>query len=99
MDISKEKYAKQLEQRGKRSRIYHKHQLIGLQMSQELGDKKHRALYMKLAKEGNQAKLQWLAADVASREKVKNKGAYFMAQLMKTEKEAKEWLKSSKKKK
>lgn len=86
-------YLKMLKERAKRSHVRHKHQLVGLQIAQELGDQKHKALYMKLAKHGNQAKLRWLAADVADRRGVKSRGAYFMATLLKNEKEAKEWLK------
>ncbi|HUZ93113.1 MAG TPA: hypothetical protein VNG29_03920 [Candidatus Paceibacterota bacterium] len=95
--IKPERYLEELKKRGKRSRIYTKHQLLGLQIANELGDNEHKALYMKLAKTGNTAKLQWLAADVADRKNLKKPGAYFMATLMKTEKEAKEWLKKAKK--
>ena len=90
----KNAYLKKLEQRAKKSRAHTKHQLVGLQIAQELGDQKHKALYMKLAKHGNYAKLRWLAADVADRRDVKNRGAYFMAVLIRTEKEAKEWLRA-----
>ncbi len=96
MSSAADNYLKKLKERAKTSRVHKKHQLVGLQIAQELKDPKHKALYMKLAKGGNQAKLQWLAADVADRRGVKNKGAYFMATLMKTEKEAKWWLKKNK---
>lgn len=97
--IKKDDYLKKLKERGKKSHVYKEHQLIGLRMGQALNDPKHKSLYMKLAKEGNAAKLQWLAADVASRDKVTNKGAYFMAALLRSEKEARAWLKKKPKKK
>lgn len=93
MNFANSGYLRKIKERAKKSRVHKKHQLVGLQIAEELSDPKHKALYMKLAKGGNQAKLQWLAADVADRRGVKNKGAYFMATLMKTEREAKEWLK------
>jgi len=80
MKSSKE-YLEELARRAKKSKVYQKHQLIGLQIAETLGDEKHKALYIKLAKTGNQAKLQWLAADVADRRDVRNKGAYFMTML------------------
>ncbi|MDR3401420.1 MAG: hypothetical protein P4L99_02890, partial [Chthoniobacter sp.] len=55
----------------------------GLEMSQLLRDERHKALYIKLAKDGNPDKMLALAKDVATREAVKNKGAYFMAILRK----------------
>ncbi len=93
MTTVRDAYLKKLKERAKKSHVYKKHQLTGLRIGEELNDRKHKGLYMKLAKEGNPAKLEWLAADVASRENIKNKGAYFMAALLKTEKEAKAWLK------
>lgn len=96
MKIGKE-YIEELKRRGKKSRIGTKHQLVGLQIAKELGDEKHKSLYMKLAKSGNAAKLQWLAADIADRKNIKKRGAYFMASLMRSEKEAKEWLGNKKK--
>ncbi len=90
-------YLKKLRERGKRSRIRTKHQFVGLEIGRKLGDSKHKALYMKLAKERNQAKRQWFAADVASRPGIQKKGAYFMKVLFSTEKEAKEWLRRGKK--
>ncbi len=80
MKLGKE-YLEELKSRGKKSKIYRKYQLIGLQIAEILGDEKHKALYIKLAKNGNTAKLVWLAADVADRKGVKNRGAYFMTLL------------------
>ena len=47
----REKYVAELKRRGKESHVYKKYQLIGLEISQILGDEKHKALYIKLAKE------------------------------------------------
>lgn len=75
----KETYLKELARRGKESHVYRKYQLLGLEIAEALRDEKHKALYIKLAKEGNPDRMLALAKDVASRESVKNKGAYFMA--------------------
>jgi copper(I)-binding protein len=71
-------YLKTLRQRAKDSHVYKKYQLTGLQIAEILGDSKHKALYIKLAKEGNGDRLLGIAKDVAERAEVKNKGAYFM---------------------
>lgn len=92
-------YLQKLRERAKKSRVRTKHQFVGLQIGRDLDDSKHKALYMKLAKKGNPAKLQWLAADVANRRGIQKKGAYFMKVLLSTEKEAREWLKREKKSK
>lgn len=75
----KKTYLEELARRGKESHVYRKYQLIGLEISQILHDEKHKALYIKLAKEGNPERMLALAKDVATRGTVKNKGAYFMA--------------------
>ena len=77
----REKYMAELKRRGKESHVYKKYQLIGLEISQILGDEKHKALYIKLAKEQNGDALMRLAKDVAERIDVKNRGAYFMTML------------------
>jgi hypothetical protein len=74
----KETYLNKLTRRGKESHVYRKYQLIGLEISQILADEKHKALYIKLAKEHDADGLMRLAKDVATRSAVKNKGAYFM---------------------
>ena len=74
-------YLEELKRRAKQSKVYKKHQLIGLQIAETLGDRAHKSLYIRLAKNGNTAKLLWLAADVADRKGVKNRGAYFMTLL------------------
>ncbi len=78
MSARANRYIKLLKKWGKESRVYKKHQLIGLRMTEILGDEKHKSLYIKLAKTGNSDKLLRLAKDVAERKNVKNKGAYFM---------------------
>jgi len=71
-------YKAELARRSKESRVYRKHQLTGLLIAEILHDEKHKALYIKLAKENNGERLLALAKDVAERKNVKNKGAYFM---------------------
>ena len=78
MPSSTERYLKELARRSKESRIYRKYQLTGLLIAEILHDEKHKALYIKLAKEGNGERLLALAKDVAERKNIKNKGAYFM---------------------
>lgn len=73
-----DRYLKELARRSKESRIYRKYQLTGLLIAEILHDEKHKALYIKLAKEGSGERLLALAKDVAERKNVKNKGAYFM---------------------
>jgi hypothetical protein len=82
-------YLEILKERAKTSRVYRKYQLTGLLISQLLDDEKHKSLYIKLAKEGNQQKLLELARDVSDRKNVENKGAYFMALLTKLRKSTK----------
>jgi hypothetical protein len=77
----KKTYLEELARRGKESHVYRKYQLIGLEISQVLSDEKHKALYIKLAKEHDADALLRLAKDIATRGAVNNKGAYFMAVL------------------
>jgi hypothetical protein len=74
-------YLKKLKQRAKESHVYRKYQLFGLEISQILGDEKHKSLYIKLAKERNADRMLQLAKEVAERKNVKNRGAYFMTLL------------------
>ncbi len=64
--------------RSKESRAYQKHQSIGLELAEILGDREHKSLYIKLAKENSATLLLSLAKDVSTRKDVKNYGAYFM---------------------
>jgi hypothetical protein len=77
----REKYVAELKRRGKESHVYKKYQLLGLEISQILADEKHKALYIKLAKDNDADALMRLAKDIAGRANVKNKGAYFMTML------------------
>lgn len=76
-------YLEKLKERAKKSHIYRKYQLIGLQISQILGDEKHKSLYIKLAKEKGAEKMLRIAKEISEKKNVKNKGAYFMACLTK----------------
>ncbi|HEY4475590.1 MAG TPA: hypothetical protein VJB92_02595 [Candidatus Paceibacterota bacterium] len=71
-------YFKELDKRAKKSRVHRAFQLIGLEIADLLHDRKHKSLYIKLAKKNNGQSLLILAKSVAEREYVKNKGAYFM---------------------
>jgi hypothetical protein len=71
-------YLQELKRRAKESHVYRNYQLIGLQIAEILGDEKHKALYIKLAKERNPSDLLRAAKEVADRKHIKNKGAYFM---------------------
>lgn len=71
-------YLNTLRERGKTSHVYKKFQDIGLQLAEILRDTKHKALYIKLAKQYDESLLLSLAKDTAERPSVANKGAYFM---------------------
>lgn len=78
MPSGREKYIAELERRAKESHIYRTYQLTGLEIADILHDRAHKALYIKLAKEGNARRLLAVAKDTAERKGVKNPGAYFM---------------------
>lgn len=88
MARAKEKYLSELKRRGKESHVYRKYQLVGLEISQILADEKHKALYIKLAKEMNGDQLLGIAKDIAERTNIQNKGAYFMSVLVGIKKDA-----------
>ncbi|EKD24045.1 MAG: hypothetical protein ACD_81C00123G0002 [uncultured bacterium] len=71
-------YLETLKARGKKSHVYKQFQDIGLQLAQILGDAKHKALYIKLAKQHDESILMSIAKDTADRKGIANKGAYFM---------------------
>ena len=71
-------YLKLLRERKKTSRVYSRHQALGLAIADLLGDRQHKALYIKFAKEHNGELLLSVAKDVSTRVGIKNKGAYFM---------------------
>ena len=74
-------YIKRLKERGTESHVYTKYQLLGLEISQILKDEKHKALYIKLAKERGGERMLRIAKEVMERKGIKNRGAYFMAVL------------------
>jgi hypothetical protein len=78
--IKSEKYLSALSERRtkSRSRVTTRHQMLGLIIAELLEDRPHKALYIKLAKEGDQNRLMEIARDVSERGPVRNKGAYFM---------------------
>ncbi len=77
-------YIKELKQRGKDSHVYQKYQLLGLEIAHALKDERHKALYIKLAKERGGEEMLRLAKEVAEKRDIKNMGAYFMAVLKST---------------
>ncbi len=84
MDKEKQnKYIELLKERGEEKRVTKSYQMTGLKIAEILDDKEHKALYIKLAKENNENFLLGLAKDIAERDNVKNKGAYFMTMLKK----------------
>lgn len=79
MAIAPSKYIAELRRRAKESHVYRKYQLVGLAIAETLKDERHKALYIKLAKEHDGERLLALAKDIAERRNVKNRGAYFMS--------------------
>ncbi|MBI2024575.1 MAG: hypothetical protein HYT03_00575 [Candidatus Harrisonbacteria bacterium] len=71
-------YLEELKRRSEEARVSKSYQLIGLEVAKLLGDWKHKALYIKLAKQYGEGRLMEVAKRVAERDEVKNKGAYFM---------------------
>ena len=76
--MEKDSYIEELKRRSGESKVYSEHQLMGLLIAEALGDEAHKSLYMRLAKKHNANTLLEIAKDVAERENVENKGAYFM---------------------
>ena len=71
-------YIKKIKDRKVDSHVYQKHQQVGLDLAEILDDLGHKALYKRLAKTHDPNELLRIARDISQREKVKNKGAYFM---------------------
>jgi len=71
-------YLEILKKRAKESRVYRNYQLVGLEIADILKDRPHKALYIKLAKNGNAESLLRLAKEVGERRGIKKPGAYFM---------------------
>lgn len=76
--IEANKYWKTLEERASTSNISRPFQLVGLNIAGLLGDIRHKALYIKYAKEYDREQLLELAKQIAERPGIKNRGAYFM---------------------
>jgi len=70
---------RKIEKRGAESKVYKKYQLLGLEIAKILEDQKHKALYIKLAKEKDADTLLRLAKEISEKLGIKNKGAYFMS--------------------
>lgn len=71
-------YKQKLLERKGDSRAYSKHQVFGLMIAELLEDFAHKSLYIKLAKERSAEELLRIAKEVAEKNNIKNKGAYFM---------------------
>lgn len=56
-------------------------QNYGLELAEELGDMKHKSLYIKLAKETSRAKMEAARRFVSDAENARNKAALFMWKL------------------
>ena len=81
-DLVKAKdYLKELKKRSKKSHVYYKYQLEGLEIADILGDRRHKSLYIKLAKEFGGEKLLQIAKAIQEDKKIEKKGAYFMWEL------------------
>lgn len=76
-----EAYFEELKKRSGKSKVYRSYQALGLEIAEVLGDRKHKALYMKLAKKHNPQSLLAMAKSVSERKGIANKGAYFMTVL------------------
>ena len=74
-----EDYLSELKKRSKESHVHRQFQLIGLEIADLLGDRAHKSLYIKLAKDKDPHWLLRLAKEVAEKGDVRRKGAYFMA--------------------
>lgn len=76
--VSADKFIAALKKRGRRSHVYRRFQLVGLEIAMHLADEKHKSLYIKMAKFGDADALLVLARRIGDNRRVKNKGAYFM---------------------
>lgn len=71
-------YLDTIKERAQKSRVYTEFQMMGLLIAQALGDSKHKALYIKLAKNLNNRKLLEIARRIEENKRIANRGAYFM---------------------
>lgn len=76
--IKESPYLNQLQIRKKTSRVYRRYQAVGLALAVLLRDRKHKSLYIKLAKEYPVDFLLNLAKDIVQRKQVIKPAAYFM---------------------
>ena len=83
MPFEKPEYLAKLKSRKLESHVYRRYQLLGLQIADLLGDRTHKALYIKLVKERGSEELLGLAKRISSLAHVERKGAYFMTCLSK----------------
>jgi len=81
---ARNEYLDELKKRSKESHVHRDYQLIGLELADILEDRKHKSLYIKLAKTHNVSMLLIMAKSIAEKKDVKNKGAYFMTLLKKS---------------
>ncbi|MBW6441558.1 hypothetical protein K0B04_01440 [Patescibacteria group bacterium] len=75
-------------------RCSHEFQAYGNRLAEELGDKKHRTLYIKLAKTEDRSLLEEARISVTSSKKAKTKGRLFMWKVGQLKKEREEKKKS-----
>lgn len=76
--IKESPYLTKLQTRKRSSRVYRRYQAVGLALAVLLRDRKHKALYIKLAKQYPVDFLLTLAKDISQRKQVVKPGAYFM---------------------
>lgn len=76
--MDKEEYLSLLNRRAKESRSYRAFQTTGTDIADILGDQKHIALYIKIAKTIDGQTLLQTAKLIMQNKNVRNPGAYFM---------------------
>lgn len=75
-----------IKQRSLTSKAYKDYQAAGVDVAELLNDRKHKALYIRLAKLHGSNKIRNLAKEVCDKPGVLNRGAYLM-RLLQLEKE------------
>lgn len=79
MNVEKEDYLALLKKRAKETRAFRSFQVVGTDVADMLNDRKHIALYIKIAKKIDAQTLLQVATTVVQTNGVKNQGAYFMS--------------------
>ncbi len=79
-------YNSKLIKRKADSRIYTKHQSLGLLIAELLDDFQHKSLYIKLAKDRDPDELLEIAKNISKMQNLRNKGSYFMSVVYKNKK-------------